>query len=98
MTYLTQTRISADPHIILRVAACATGVGVPDARFWAQENVMRLAVTPGWVDAYRGSSLDDPGADESAITDQMILTAVTELCDAQKPPPGPGPEDTEDPA
>lgn len=79
MTYLTQTRIAADPHIILRAAACATSVGIPDARFWAQENVMLLAVSPGWVDAYRGSLEEEPGADEDAITDQMILEAVNRI-------------------
>lgn len=79
MTYLTQTRIAADPNIILRAAACAASIGIPDARFWAQENVMLLAVTPGWVTAYRQSTAEDPGADETAITDQMILEAVEQL-------------------
>lgn len=86
MTYLVQTRIAADPHIILRTAACATSIGIPDARFWAQENVMRLAATPGWVEAYRHAAGDEPGADETAVTDSMILAAVQAVSSTAESP------------
>lgn len=76
MTYLVQSKITADRIIVSRVAACAEGEGIPDPRFWAQENVIRMAGLDGWVSAYRSSSDEEPGADESAITDEMILAAV----------------------
>lgn len=76
MSYLTQTRIAADPVMILRAAACAAGEGIPDPRFWAQEAMIHLATTPGWDTAYADSTSEDPGADETAITDDMITGAV----------------------
>lgn len=79
MSYLTQTRIAADPHMILRVVACAAGEGIPDPQFWVQERMMQLAVTDGWDEAYARSAADDPGADEAAIDDGMILAAVRAL-------------------
>lgn len=98
MTYLIQTRIAADPNIILRAAACATSIAVPDARYWAQENAMRLAVTPGWVEAYRDSAAEEPGADDGAVTDAMILEAVRALWEAEQTPPPEPEHDTKDPA
>lgn len=82
MSYLTQTHIAANPTLILRIAACAASEGIADPRFWAQENMVHLAVTDGWCDEYARSTADDPGADESAITDEMIADAVRAMVSA----------------
>lgn len=89
MSYLTQTRIAADPNVILRIAACATGEGIPAAQFWVQERMLEFATSSGWGAAYAASEGDDPGADEAAITDQMILGAVRSLRAADTTPPQP---------
>lgn len=86
MSYLTQTRIAADPILILRVAACAASEGIPDPRFWAQENITQLATTGGWATKYAESTDEDPGADEAAIDDGMILAAVQQIIPAETPP------------
>lgn len=76
MSYLTLTKIAADPTIILRTAACAAAEGIPDPQFWAQEHMWQIVTQPGWSAAWNGSDSGEPGADEEAITDAMILHAV----------------------
>lgn len=86
MSYLTQTHIAANPVLQLRVAQCAASEGIPDPRFWAQENMVHLAATDGWAAAFAGSTAEDPGADEAAVTDAMILAAVQQIIPAETPP------------
>lgn len=79
MSYLLQTQMASDPTLILRVAACAASEGVSDPRFWAQENIIHLVTSEDWGVAYAGSASETPGGDEDAITDEMILLAVSRL-------------------
>lgn len=79
MSYLTRTKIAADPTMILRIAACASGEGIPDPLFWVQERMLAFASRAGWAGAWAESSLENPGEDEGAITDTMILEAVQAL-------------------
>lgn len=76
MSLLTVTRVAANHFLILRIAACAAREGIPDPQFWAQQRMWRLAAQDGWADAYANSTADDPGEDETAITDTMITDAV----------------------
>lgn len=94
MSYLTQTRIAANPNLILRAAACAAGEGVPDAQYWVQERMMQLAVSDGWARAFAESESEDPGTDEDAITDEMILERVRELIAAETSPELPEEEES----
>jgi hypothetical protein len=86
MSHLTQTRIAADPHLILRISACAAGEGVPEPQFWAQERMFLFASRDGWDTAFLGAADDSPGQDENAITDAMILAAVQALYAAEQTP------------
>lgn len=91
MSFNTQAVIAHDPAILRRVSACAASLGIglggddhPVA--WANNNAWMLAVSPGWSEAFAASVAEDPGADEDAITDAMILTAVEALIAAAKHP------------
>lgn len=86
MSYLTLTQVAADPHIILRASACAAAEGIPDPQYWVQDHMWQFSAQPGWGDAYANATGDDPGADETAITDQMILAAVRAVRAAETPP------------
>lgn len=79
MSYLTQARLASDGSLMQRVTACAASVGVADPQFWVQQRAWVLSAQPGWVEAYAGSGESKPGADESAVTDTMILEAVRAL-------------------
>lgn len=50
--------------------------------YWVQERAWKFSAQPGWVDAYKyavDSGDEEPGANEGAITDGMILSAVQAL-------------------
>lgn len=77
MKFLTITKMNADPVLAARVGAGAAWYGVRDPQFWAAQNALRVYSLDGWADAYAASTVDPPGADETAITDQMIADAIT---------------------
>lgn len=97
MSYLTQSRLAADQILLQRVTACAVLEGVRDAPRWVQEKAWALSAQPGWVAAYASAAAaraawtkeigtpqpPQAGESESAVTDEMILTAVQAL----RPPP-----------
>lgn len=86
MSYLTQTYMANDHHLISRSAACAATLGVRAPLQWAARHSWELAATPGWADAYSAAGGDpegDPaahvprlGSDPTVITDEMIRKAV----------------------
>lgn len=76
MSYLTQATLEGDPILARRIFACAAAEGIPDPMYWVQEHMWRFSTQDGWVDAYTQSVSDNPGADEEAITDAMVLSAV----------------------
>lgn len=83
MSYLTQSIISDDPYMRLRVASCAAQQGCADAGIdpdaWAVEWRRVWGSSPGWDAAWESAQaggITDPGADPSVITDQMILSQV----------------------
>jgi hypothetical protein len=82
MSYLTVSRIAADPFMRLRCGACAAVEGIPDPENWAFRNSLLLASQPGWSEAWDSALAagnEQPGADEAVITDGMILAAVQAL-------------------
>lgn len=79
MTYLIQHQISEDEALRNRVTACAAFEGVENPAAWAFERRWELSAQPGWAESYRGSSAELPGADESAVTDAMILDGVRRI-------------------
>lgn len=90
MSYLDQSVIASNNAMRERVAQCATGEGQPDADQWTLDNRREWAAAPGWDEAWRYATdthpepdppdptvpYYDPGADESVITDAMILSQV----------------------
>ena len=87
MSYNHIAQAAQDVNLRLRVAACIstqTGfvwpervtnhpIALADSLQW------ELCGSPGWGDAYAyavANEIENPGADESVITDAMILSAV----------------------
>ncbi|MFD5599913.1 hypothetical protein ACFWHR_07625 [Leucobacter sp. NPDC058333] len=94
MSYWTQAKLASDHSLTLRVHACALNEGIPDPSFWAQQQAWNLSAQPGWDDAYEyalTTDNPDPGADETVITDGMILAAVQALRTKESPPAPPEP-------
>lgn len=91
MSFIVQAELSADTHLMTRVAACAATEGVADPLSWVWDNAWRLSARPNWVAKYKASKesgVDIPGWDEDAITDDDIRAAVSDLLaaeDAAKP-------------
>lgn len=82
MSYLMQAKLAGDQTILARVTACAATEGVTDPQGWAYQRQWELSAQPGWVDAYASavaSGDSEPGANEAAITDGMILSAVQSI-------------------
>jgi len=86
MSYLTVATIRQDPWIRDRVAACVAVEGSGSPEDWAMGHAWELAAQPGWADAWESAQATHhgepeyvPGADESVITDAMILSAVQSL-------------------
>lgn len=82
MTYMTISNIAEDTAMTRRVTACAAQEGLQDPDFWAFTHRHHWAAQPGWAAAWESalaSGASDPGADESVITDGMILSAVQAL-------------------
>lgn len=84
MSYAIQADLADDGYLRRRVTACAATVGIDSPSEWAQDHTWQLSAQPGWVAAYASavaSEIDRPGADESVITDGMILSAVQAIHD-----------------
>jgi len=79
MSYYDIAIMSADTDLNSRVAACASQEGKPDPRQWAWDNMLTLAASPGWGEAWASAVAagnETPGRDGAVITDGMILSAV----------------------
>lgn len=82
MSYFTQAKLAGDADVQLRVAACAANEGIDNPQGWAAMRSWELSAQPGWDAAYASAiaaGSEAPGADEAAITDGMILSAVQGL-------------------
>ena len=82
MSYLTQNEIAESRDMVARVAQCAATEGHPDPDTWTYGTRRKWAAAPGWDLAWESaleSHLEEgylPGADETVITDGMILAQV----------------------
>jgi hypothetical protein len=79
MSYLTVSRIAADPYMRLRCGACAAVERIPEPENWAFRYSLVLAAQPGWSQAWESALAAGnpaPGSDAAVITDGMILAAV----------------------
>lgn len=90
MSYLIQSIVAQDPNIFLRLMACATQEGIDNPHVWLRKHLWKFAVQPGWADAYASAKLlrdnwtpesgdaqpPEPGLNEDAITDDMMLSAM----------------------
>ena len=79
MSYWDIAQMSADPDLTSRVAAAAAQEGAADPRNWAADNMLTLAASPGWGEAWASAVAggnEQPGRDPAVITDGMILSAV----------------------
>lgn len=97
MSYKTQGEIADNRTMQVRVAQAYASEpstsGDPDAWTWA--NRRDWAAAPGWDAAWEsykashppveGEPEPDPGADESVITDAMILSQVQSMLTAPAP-------------
>jgi len=88
MTYLTQSVISDDPYMRLRVASAAAQEGVTekgiDPDVWTLEWRRVWSASPGWDAAWESAQAQsppivDPGKDAGVITDGMILSQVQSM-------------------
>lgn len=83
MTYLIQDQIASSAQLSNRIAQAAAAEGVTgDPDQWTRDNRRKWAAAPGWDAAWASAQVThpadsyDPGADESVITDAMILSQV----------------------
>lgn len=99
MSFLMQARLAGDGTVMGRVAACAAAEGIPQPDVWSWSKRWEFSAQPGWAAAFTNATATegiDPGANENAITDAMILTAVRAIY--IPPPDVPTPDPTESPA
>ncbi|MBK0420149.1 hypothetical protein JD276_14015 [Leucobacter sp. CSA1] len=89
-SYIVQARLAEDRELIARITACAAGEDVARPAEWVQDHVWQFAVQPGWC-----CTVTDAGGASSAITDEMIHTAVLTLLARENPEPTPEPEPEE---
>lgn len=91
MTYNTIALIQRDPTIRDRVSACVAVERIANPpEQWVADRAWQLATQPGWAEAWESavaSHANDenysPGADDAAITDGMILSAVQTIQEVQ---------------
>jgi len=82
MSYNNIADMSESGPLQRRVSAAAAQEQDGDPVGWMAANMLRLAASPGWADAWASavaSGNPDPGRDEAVITDGMILSGVQAL-------------------
>jgi len=80
MSYNTIAASAGDQALIMRIAACAAQEGVEaDPTTWAMQHVWHISSNSEIEEAYEyavNSENPNPGGDDGAITDAMILAQV----------------------
>jgi len=86
MSYATVADMTDSTSLIRRLSAAAAEeqtsgavLDPTDPGAWAADHRWEIVSAPGWGDAWasaEASGNPDPGADESVITDGMILSQV----------------------
>ena len=98
MAYLDQSEIAANNAMLQRVSQCAAEQGETAPDDWANINRRIWAAAPGWAAAWAYAQAThppdpdkpdapayDPGADETVITDDMILSQVQAMREQAAP-------------
>lgn len=84
MSYRSIVEMASSQSLIARIAACAAQEGVEtNPLTWAQDNIWKVAASPGWADQW-SYAVDtatvnvnpDTGARNDVITDGNILSVV----------------------
>ncbi len=89
MSYLTQSILAEDEHLMRRVTACAAMEGIHSPDGWAYAHRWELSAQPGWDAAYASAiagGIEHPGRDEGVIPDAWILTAVQQIRQDEEAP------------
>jgi hypothetical protein len=77
--YLDIANMTLNGALVQRMTAAAAQEGAAEPEGWVQTHRWTLCAAPGWADAWASAvenGVVDPGADESVITDPMILSEV----------------------
>ena len=88
MTYSTVAAMTHSVSLAEREYAAIAKEGFDPPEPWQYQWRWKLASQPGWDAAWDSAvagGIEDPGADQSVITDGMILSAVQMLIEAEKP-------------
>jgi hypothetical protein len=96
MSYNTIANMQEDAALQRRLVACAAEEQKPGSPYgWVADRIWKIVTSPGWEDAWAYAEavpIENIGADETVITDAMIL-AVIQPMDAPEPEPEPEPEE-----
>lgn len=79
MGYFEISLMAGDADLTRRVQACAAQETDGDPYQWTAANMLDLAASPGWDEAWSSALAggnETPGRDPAVITDGMILSAV----------------------
>jgi hypothetical protein len=79
MAFWDISQLAADNDFIQRTRACVASEGEPDPVGWSNDHMWQMAGTPGFGDKYSyaiNTGVENPGRNESVITDGDILSAV----------------------
>lgn len=81
MSYNDIASMAVNAQLQARITACAAVEGEPIPATWMSTYIWTVVASPGWGDAWdygltSGIPPETIGADESVITDGMILSAV----------------------
>jgi hypothetical protein len=82
--YSSIALLQSDTYFLRRCAGCVASeaVAVGDPWQWTVDNSWELAASPGFGEAYQyalDTGVQNPGNDETVITDAQILSAVQAL-------------------
>lgn len=79
MGYFDVSLLASDGDFIARTRACVSTEGETDPINWTNDHIWEMAGTPGFGEKYSyaiNTGVENPGRNESVITDGDILAAV----------------------
>lgn len=77
--YLAIAQMVADAPLGSRITAAAALERIHNPELWVMQRRWLLVARTDWADAWNSAAaggVPDPGASDSVVTDQMILSAV----------------------
>lgn len=90
MSYQSVVEMAGSSSLLQRIVAAAATENIPEPLSWAQANIWKLVSTGDWDDSWdyaKGTATvnvnPDTGARDDVINDNMILSAVQALKNAQ---------------